>query len=213
MNYLGHLLVLPHHGLLTLGNLLGDFVKGRPDALTPTDFRRGVVLHRQLDGFTDAHPVVARSKHRFPPELRRLSGVLTDVFYDHFWAQNLRIEIHRDSLLPFAAGLPTELVALPERMISSRWFGSYATVEGIGAVLARMDQRRMDQRRKRPLGLSGAEAVLETHYAEFARDAAEFFPDAVAFTREALLRLQLASPAEPLPGAVAATASDPPQTS
>ncbi len=192
MNYLGHLLVLPNAGLTTLGNLLGDFFKGRVESIEPEELRVGVALHREIDRFTDSHPVVLRSVARLGPSRRRLGGVLVDVFYDHFLAQGLDVEVLREGLVEHVGGLPEELRHLPERMITGQWLGSYASVEGIGMVLARMEHRR-----KRIVGLAGAEIELRQHYEGLAEDVAEFYPEVERFTREALRRLQSACRVEP----------------
>ena len=188
MNYLGHLLVLPDAGLITLGNLLGDFFKGRVEGIEPMDLRLGVALHREIDRFTDSHPVVMRSVARLGPERRRLGGVLVDVFYDHFLAQGVDVEQLRIGLIDYVGELPEELQSLPGRMITGRWLGSYSTVEGIGMVLERMEARR-----KRIVGLAGAETELRQHYDALAEDVAEFFPEVERFTKDAILRLRLAS--------------------
>lgn len=188
VNYLGHLLVLPDAGLITLGNLLGDFFKGRVDGIEPVELRLGVALHREIDRFTDRHPVVMRSIARLGPERRRLGGVLVDVFYDHFLAQGVDVEQLRIGLIDHVGGLPEELQPLPGRMITGRWLGSYSTVEGIGMVLERMEARR-----KRIVGLAGAEAELRQHYDALAEDVAEFYPEVKRFTKDAILRLQSAS--------------------
>jgi acyl carrier protein phosphodiesterase len=185
VNYLGHLLVLPNEGLVTLGNLLGDFVKGRLDSIEPAEFRAGVQLHRELDRFTDAHPAVRRSKGRISDSRRRVAGVLVDVFYDHFLAEGPDWQGLFSGLAPHVHGLPAPLRDLPGRMVNSRWFGSYSRVEGIAAVLARMDQRRA-----RPLGLSGSESELLAQYLALREDHEEFFPDAVRFARQAIVRLR-----------------------
>ena len=184
MNYLGHLLVLPDAGLLSLGNLLGDFVKGRLDTMPRGDFRAGVQLHRELDRYTDAHPAVKRSRARIDEKRRRISGVLVDVFYDHFLAGGNDWDRLFAGLAPHVADLPPGLQDLPARMVSSRWLGAYARIDGIGAVLVRMDQRRA-----RPLGLGGSEQELLLHYDAFQRDQAEFFPDVQGFVRRELPRI------------------------
>ena len=185
MNYLGHLLVLPDAGLTTLGNLLGDFFKGRVAGIEPVELRIGVALHREIDRFTDSHPVVRRSVARVSPERRRVAGALVDVFYDHFLAQGVDVDRLRGGLMEHLDGLPEELRELPGRMITSKWLGSYSSVEGIGFVLERMEQRR-----KRIVGLVGAEAELRQHYGALGEDVAEFFPEVERFAREALGRLR-----------------------
>lgn len=203
MNYLGHLLVLPDAGLVTLGNLLGDFFKGRVEAIEPRDLRVGVALHREIDRYTDQHPVVLRSIARIDPARRRVAGVLVDVFYDHFLAKGCDVDALRPALEPFVGELPEEIRGYPARMITSGWMGSYANIDGIGLVLERMEMRR-----KRVVGLSGAETELRQHYEALAEDVAEFYPDVVRFTRDALARLQSASPAVPRQGEAAESPSD-----
>jgi acyl carrier protein phosphodiesterase len=184
VNYLGHLLVLPDAGLITLGNLLGDFFKGRVDSIEPEALRIGVSLHREIDRFTDAHPVVRRSIERIAPERRRVAGVLVDVFYDHFLAQGVDVDALRGGLLGHVGGLPVELQPLPARMVTSGWLGSYGSVGGIGQVLTRMEARR-----KRIVGLDGAEVELERHYEGLAADVQEFYPEVLDFTQATLRRL------------------------
>jgi acyl carrier protein phosphodiesterase len=202
------MLALPGEGLVTLGNLLGDFIKGRAETIQPLDFRMGVRLHRELDGFTDSHPAVKHSKSLIPAERRRVSGILIDIFYDHFFVEGVDFAWHRQRLEPFVHELPEGIRGLPQQMLSSRWFGAYARVDGIGQILAKMDQRR-----ERAVGLLGGECYLEDHYDAIKADALEFFPDMQAFTKEAILRLRSAYPEEAPLDAAGEVASDPQKTS
>lgn len=207
MNYLGHLLVLPDQGLVTLGNLLGDFFKGRVAGIDPLDLRLGVALHREIDRYTDQHPVVLRSMARLAPERRRVAGVLVDVFYDHFLAQGLDVDSLRGGLVEHVDQLPEALRTLPGRMVTSGWLGSYSNIDGIGMVLERMEQRR-----KRIVGLTGAETELRQHYEALAEDVREFYPDVAQFTKAAIHRLRSASLAELQGDAAAESAWDPLQS-
>lgn len=207
MNYLGHLMVLPDAGLTTLGNLLGDFFKGRVTGIAPIDLRVGVALHREIDRFTDRHPVVQRSVSRIDPQRRRVAAVLVDVFYDHFLAQGVDIDALRPDLLAHAAHLPEDLRGLPGRMLTTGWLGSYASIEGIAMVL-----KRMQQRRKRIVGLEGAEVELHRHHEALAADVREFFPEVQQFTREALPRIQWACQAVPVPDVAVESVSGPLQS-
>lgn len=199
-------MVLPDAGEISLGNMLGDFFKGGLGDVHPERLRLGVALHREIDRFTDAHPAVRRSKSRISNERSRIAGVLVDVFYDHFLIHQADLNRLRQNVLPYVAALPAELQPLPDRVISNSWFGSYRTIEGIGAVLARMEARR-----RRPLGLAGAEAELATQYAGLAADVVEFYPEVVGFTQAALHRLQSASQVGLPLDAAAESLSGPPE--
>ena len=65
-----------------LGNFCGDFVKGTLDHW-PNAFAQGVRLHRQIDRFTDDHPLVMELKQQCPPVVRRFSGIALDIYFDH----------------------------------------------------------------------------------------------------------------------------------
>ncbi|MCC0177441.1 DUF479 domain-containing protein [Waterburya agarophytonicola K14] len=88
MNWLAHLLLAESNPEVSLGNLLGDLIKGEArEALNPT-LQRGLECHQAIDIFTDKHPLVKRSKQRISNEYRRFAGILIDVFYDYILANN-----------------------------------------------------------------------------------------------------------------------------
>src|SRR5437773_6935575 len=71
MNYLAHLYLSEPHEEAWLGSLMGDFVKGPLDDRYGSEITRAIALHRKIDVFTDAHPVVLQSKSRMSAERRR----------------------------------------------------------------------------------------------------------------------------------------------
>ena len=50
--------------------------------------QRGILLHRKIDTFTDAHPIFRQSKHRLVPTYNHYAGVLVDIYYDYFLAKH-----------------------------------------------------------------------------------------------------------------------------
>jgi acyl carrier protein phosphodiesterase len=99
MNFLAHLYLSGNNDKIMVGNFMGDFVKGRSalEQFEP-EIIRGIELHRAIDEFTDSHAVVSASKDRLRPKYRHYSGVIVDVFYDHFLARNW--SDYHDELLP-----------------------------------------------------------------------------------------------------------------
>lgn len=197
MNYLAHLYLAGNESESVIGSLMGDFVKGRVDPARPPALRHAIFQHRRIDSFTDAHPLVRRSKRRIGPEFRRYAGILIDVFYDHF----LATEWQRYAAVPldeFAEQVYTQvnrhLSALPPRMqVSMRYMvandllGSYRTVDGIGQAL-----QGIETRLRRPSRLGEAVTELENAYWALRGDFTEFFPQLIQFVdndREDLLRL------------------------
>jgi hypothetical protein len=78
MNYLIHFLLAGGDDELRLGNLLGDYVKGRVERFEQpgvTDRRRtSIQVHRTIVTFSDRHPAVHRSKKILSAEYGRLSA-------------------------------------------------------------------------------------------------------------------------------------------
>ncbi len=187
MNWLAHLRLAADEPLLRLGNLAGDFVTGIDlSALHPT-LRLGIRQHRAIDRYTDRHPVVRRSRRRLPPELRRVGGILVDVYFDHFLACRWS-ELGTGSDLPsYAASvraeletrrdqLPSRLAALPAAGLE-RWLASYDRLDGIADVLERMERRTGGRVRLR----AGA-AFLAREHAALADDFEAFWPRIMAWS-------------------------------
>ena len=58
MNFLAHFhLAWPDEGLV-VGGLEGDYVKGQLRGALPAQLEKGIKLHRAVDDFTDAHPLI-----------------------------------------------------------------------------------------------------------------------------------------------------------
>lgn len=84
MNFLAHFhLAWPDEGLIA-GGLEGDYFKGPLRGQLPADLERGVRLHREIDAYTDRHPLIQQLRRDLPPELRRYAGILIDLSFDHF---------------------------------------------------------------------------------------------------------------------------------
>jgi acyl carrier protein phosphodiesterase len=152
MNFLAHVYLSGDNPQLMIGNFIADFVKGR-NALEAFEgaVKKGIYLHRAIDAFTDVHPVVSESKNRLRPKYRHYSGVIVDVFYDHFLASSWR-EYHQQDLAAFAAKTYATVMEyeflLPEKvkvffpyMVRGNWLLNYSRVEGIARALTGMSRR------------------------------------------------------------------------
>ena len=58
MNYLSHIYLSGDSEEVKLGNFIGDFVKGQQFLKFPPNVGKGILLHRQIDSFTDSHCIV-----------------------------------------------------------------------------------------------------------------------------------------------------------
>ncbi len=175
MNFLAHALLAGDDPALVVGGVAGDWVKGLLPAGLPDDLARGVALHRAIDSFAESHPAFRQSRARVSPARRRYAGVLVDIFYDHLLAQHWA-DIHHQPLEIFCFEvyrrieermheLPVASRPALRLMVHEDWLSSYADLEGIADVLARMSRRA---RQPNPL-LSGEQ--------EFLADAEGFISD------------------------------------
>lgn len=192
MNYLAHLHLGGDAPAQLLGSLYGDFVKGPLAGRWPQDIERAIRLHRRIDVFTDAHPLVEQARSRFPRERRRFSGIVLDIFFDHclalrwddFHAQPLPVFTARVyQVLAAEPVLPERLALIAPRMAAQDWLGSYRDFGVLEQVLQGM-QRRLSW----PQGLDGALPELEALYQPLSEDFLAFYPQLQAFVRAELAR-------------------------
>jgi len=182
MNFLAHLYLSGSRTKIMVGNFIGDFVKGRnlSDRYEP-EIVAGIEMHRAIDLFTDHHPLVAQSKNRLRPKYRHYSGVIVDVFYDHFLARNWN-QYHKEVLPDFTRRvyaiiqqhntiLPDDVKHMLPYMIQGNWLLNYARVEGIHRALSGMASRTPYESK-----MNEATVDLEASYDEFKKEFEEFFP-------------------------------------
>lgn len=174
MNFLAHAFLAGGDQALIVGGVVGDWIKGPLPAGLPADLARGVALHRAIDHHAETQPTFKQSRTRVSPERRRYAGVLVDVFYDHLLARDWA-EHHHQPLQAYCAEvyalIESRLSDLPEQahpalrlMAREDWLSSYAEVEGIAAILARMSRRA---RQPNPLYASEQEFLADaTGYEE-----------------------------------------------
>ena len=86
MNFLAHLALSGKSQNLTIGNFLGDFVKGNLFGRYDEEVELGIKFHRAIDAYTDHHLLIKLSKKRFGPRFRRIGGIMVDIAYDHLLA-------------------------------------------------------------------------------------------------------------------------------
>jgi acyl carrier protein phosphodiesterase len=192
MNFLAHAYLSGSREKLLVGNFIADFVKGRT-ALQQFEgeIKKGILLHRSIDAFTDSHPTVALSKDRLRASYRHYSSVIVDVFYDHFLAKNWRT-YHPVPLEYYASDvyriinenfdrIPLKVQEFFPYMQRGNWLLSYSRIEGIGRALTGMSRRT-------PYDSRMDESVndLIRHYDDFQKEFEIFFPLLVGHVKQYL---------------------------
>lgn len=194
MNYLAHIYLSGDNDLVTIGNFIADGIKGKSYKKYPRDFQIGILLHRHIDTFTDAHEVVRQSTKRLHEKYGHYSGIIVDILYDHFLAKNWNnystkslksyVENFYDSLETHYEILPLRIQKMMPYMITDNWLESYASIEGISRVLDGMNRRT-----KNRSGMDAAVNELEIFYSEFETEFSLFFKELILFSEEKLIQL------------------------
>ena len=189
MNFLAHFHQAYPDPELIIGGLQGDYLKGPLKGELPLGIERGVALHRAIDAFTDQHPVQQQCRQLFPQHLRRYSGVLLDLSFDHFlslnWPQFSEIELAEfsreiyqilgtaeDQLCPSSNHMAKRLEDFDILSIYNRWDTVTKTAERIG------------ERFKRGNPFMGIEAELSPLYPALEKAFIQFYPELCEFVAQ-----------------------------
>ncbi len=140
MNFLAHSYLSFSEEQL-IGNMIADFVKNRDVARLPESIQKGIKLHRAIDTFTDAHPLIHEAKAPFRPLVRLYSGAFVDVAFDYFLAndttENSQCEWQEHSQRVYAVlrryeeFLPEVFKKVLDKMQQDDWLYNYRNEWGI----------------------------------------------------------------------------------
>ena len=191
MNFLAHAYLSFGHPQILVGNMVSDFVKGAAKNRYANDVRQGILLHREIDSFTDTHAVVQEAKEIFRPYYRLYSGAILDVLFDHFLAKDPEC-FNEVSLRTFTqsvyATLEAHTAQLPDRftfmfayMRAEDWLYNYRLTAGMQKSLRGLVRRAAYISDSEP-----AFALFMENYSSLERYYHEFFPDVKQFAKQRL---------------------------
>ena len=140
MNFLAHSYLSFSEEQL-VGNMIADFVKNRDVARLPESIQKGIKLHRAIDSFTDAHPLIHEAKAPFRPLVRLYSGAFVDVAFDYFLANDTTENSQREwqehsrrvyaVLRRYEEFLPEVFKKVLDKMQQDDWLYNYRNEWGI----------------------------------------------------------------------------------
>lgn len=189
MNVLAHIYLSGDSDKIIIGNYIGDYVKGRDYLKYPDLVRKGIILHRHIDDFTDRHPVVHRSKIFFSKKYYKYTGVVTDIIYDHFLTKEWDLFSRRpleSVTYNFYRAMVNNYDILPDKVketipffIINNWIESYQTLHGIKKVL-----KTLSSQTSLPKQSSFAIRMLKKNYYSLQDDFLEFFPQLIDYVEK-----------------------------
>ena len=196
MNYLAHIYLSGENDLVTIGNFIADSVKGKDYKNYPIDIQTGILLHRNIDTFTDSHKTVRKSTKRLHEKYGHYSGIIVDMLYDHFLAKNWNkysnislkdyVESFYDSLEKHYELLPVRIQKMMPYMMANNWLVSYASIEGVSKALEGMNRRT-----KNRSSMNEAVNELEEFYSAFENEFTFFFDELIEFSKQKLEEIRL----------------------
>jgi acyl carrier protein phosphodiesterase len=191
MNFLAHAYLSFDDPEILIGNMIADALRGNQPNQYPETIRKGILLHRNIDAYTDQHPLVKATRKIFYPAIRHYALVISDVIYDHFLGVNWH-KYHQDSLDEFSQRsykvLEDGMSFVPEKfqrifhfMKEDNWFVMYSKREGIHRTIDRLSYRSK--------GFTFSKEtihIFEKNYSELETHFLEFFPQLVENSKDFL---------------------------
>lgn len=173
---------------------MADGIRGNDYLNYPDEIKKGIILHRYIDTFTDANEIFRVSKHRLHERYGHYSGVIVDILYDHFLAKNWT-NYSDESLHNFVSrfyqslkenfdGLTPKTQRILPIMTEQNWLESYVTIEGISKILFQMDSRTKFKSK-----MQFAVEELREFYEDFEREFTLFFEELRNHVEEKLVEL------------------------
>lgn len=182
MNYLAHVFLSGDNDKIKIGNFIADFIYGNRYQGFDPEIQKGILLHRYIDTYTDAHPMFRQSKRRLFSEFRHYSGVIVDMFYDHFLAKNFSTYSNQDLesyVNDFYRLLNDNQEILPKKvneilpvMTRYNWLTNYKDLEHLRDILAQMNHKT-----KHDTEFHKSIDILKNDYNLFEDDFIIFFED------------------------------------
>jgi acyl carrier protein phosphodiesterase len=154
LNYLAHIFLSGKNPKIQVGNFIGDFVKGKKPDTYPKLIRKGLILHRHIDSYTDSNKIVNETILLLRPSFGRYSGIITDMYFDYFLAKNFLLYSNGKPLYFFAMRfylsallnyryLPTNVKKFIFHFIFTNRLCKYSTLKGFKDSLEIMTIRKV----------------------------------------------------------------------
>ncbi len=189
MNYLAHIFLSGTDSQLKIGNFIGDFVKGSNYNNYPVGIRKGILLHRKIDNFTDSHSVVKETVSFLKPTFGRYSAIILDMYFDYFLAIHFSNYHQKKSLKVFAFQfyisaiinynqLPIKVKGFIFHFIFTNRLSKYSKLEGLKKSLQIMANYKIT-------ALKPDEAIdfLIENHDELEQQFHLFFPDLIDYVK------------------------------
>ncbi|WP_339925878.1 ACP phosphodiesterase [uncultured Cyclobacterium sp.] len=194
MNFLAHAYLSFDQPKVLVGNFIGDFVRGNLEEQFERDIVTGIMLHREIDSYTDKHPLVKEAQKILKPKFARYSSVITDMYFDYFLSKNWEnyssesIEDYTQSVYDLIESqreiLPVKFLRPFKYMRDEDWLKAYGTMCGIQRSFTGMSYRTSFDSK-----MELAPKFLQENHELFESYFERFFIDLINFSKNKLKQL------------------------
>jgi len=195
LNFLAHAYLSFGEPKVLIGNYIGDFVRGDLSKSFDPEIIIGVLLHREIDAYTDSHPIVKRAQALLRPVYARYSTVITDMYFDHFlskfWEEYhpVPLDLYANKVYETLGQnkdiLPSNFLIAYDMMVSYNWLVSYGRLDGIRDAMMGVAKRTTFNSK-----METAHLFLEENYDILLAYFREFFPELIEFSKMKLEELK-----------------------
>lgn len=173
--------------------MVADHVRGNAVDALPPSMRLGVILHREIDAFTDAHPIVRETARSLVSDFGKYAPVVLDIYFDHFlaigWSRHGKGDltgfsqhVYRTLLFNYRL-LPNRSRRILPWMVAQNWLAGYANLRDLQRVF-----NGMNRRASFVSGMDKAVGVLMEYYAAVEAAFNFFWPELSQHATEVLTR-------------------------
>ena len=151
MNIVGHLYCSGVEGPIALGNIIGDYVKGKAIDQYDEEIRKGISLHRSLDHYADNHDSYKILRKEIHAQLGHYTMVALDIYFDYYLIQdwdkhgwgtyNALVEDFFSLVATYRNDIPEPALFYFDKMKEHQWMYKYASLDGMHEVFMGMHHR------------------------------------------------------------------------
>ena len=196
MNHLAHTFLAFEYDTLLVGTYVADMIPNHQLDQFGKEFRKGIMLHRHIDTFTDQHPLFKESTRLLHRDMGKYAPVVLDIYYDYLLSKHWTIfsetilsaycqDIY-SRLLAYKEMMPEHVKRKLERMISDCWLERYQTYHDLDRAY-----NFLGRRAKFRTDFTNASGVLLKLEPPLEERFLVFFPEVINWVKDQILKLKL----------------------
>lgn len=189
MNYLAHTLLSGKNEDVIIGNFLADIIRRSELSDLKKSYQRGFELHRNIDEFTDEHPIIKSINKILRTNHKKYAPVVSDILLDYVLSQSWHIyteeaiqnfaDVRYDVIIKHLQYFPDRVKTIIAKMVDGNFLIKYTTIEGLMFTFEKIQEAA-----RFPSDFSLAIEDLEDNYDYLYSQFNAFFPDIVKHTEQ-----------------------------